>query len=75
MLKTTDRGSTWLTASNGLFDTRIQGLYVYPGDTEGKHVLCGTPSGIWESLDGESRSSREYMPPVPAHTNPPARTT
>ena len=52
VLKSVDMGATWVTTSNGLFDTRIQGLYVYPGDVEGKHVLCGTPSGIWESLDG-----------------------
>ena len=52
VLKTADGGATWQTASNGLYDTRVQGLFVYPGDPEGKHVLCGTPSGIWESTDG-----------------------
>ena len=58
VMKTTDMGMTWVQASNGLFDTRVQGIFVYPSapDTEaaaaGQHVLAGGPSGIYESLDG-----------------------
>jgi hypothetical protein len=59
VMKTTDMGVTWVQASTGLFDTRVQGLFVYPSPTTttttasaGQHVLCGGPSGIYESLDG-----------------------
>ena len=30
VLKTTDMGKTWAVASNGLYDTRIHGLFVFP---------------------------------------------
>ena len=58
VMKTTDKGMTWVQASTGLFDTRVQGLFVYPSAPDvatadaGQHVLCGGPSGIYESTDG-----------------------
>ena len=58
VMKTVDMGMTWVQASNGLFDTRVSGLFVYPSapGTEaaaaGQHVLCGGASGVYESVDG-----------------------
>ena len=43
-------GRTWQRASAGLFDTRILGVFLYPGTED--HVLAGTPSGVYESTDG-----------------------
>ena len=34
-------GRTWQRASAGLFDTRILGVFLYPGTED--HVLAGTP--------------------------------
>jgi hypothetical protein len=56
VLKSVDMGATWVQASDGLYDTRVQGLFVYPSapgaEAAGQHVLCGTPTGVWESVDG-----------------------
>jgi photosystem II stability/assembly factor-like uncharacterized protein len=49
VLKSTDRGQTWLPVCNGLYDTAIWSLYIV--DDKGDHVLAGTGSGIYESLD------------------------
>jgi len=50
VLKTTDMGKTWTRSSNGLYDTHIHGVFVYPGTVD--HVLAGTPTGVYESTDG-----------------------
>jgi len=52
VLKTTNGGSNWVSASNGLLDPRIGGLWLHPDDPTGKHVLCGTPTGMYESING-----------------------
>ena len=53
VLKTVDRGKTWVPSSNGLLDTRVSALFVHPDDSSGNHVLVGTAdSQIWESSDG-----------------------
>ena len=36
--------------NTGLFDTRIHGLHII--DPQGEHVVVGTPSGVFESLNG-----------------------
>lgn len=38
--------------SNGLWDTVIGSLYIV--DEAGSHVLAGTPTGIYETVDGAS---------------------
>ena len=50
VLKSTDRGRHWAKMNAGLFDTRLMGLFVL--DDDGEHVLAGTPSGVFETLDG-----------------------
>ena len=50
MLKSTDRGKTWVPHCNGLWDTTISSLHIV--DEAGAHVLAGTPTGIYESRDG-----------------------
>ena len=50
VLKSIDRGKTWIPYSNGLWDTTIGGLIIL--DEAGDHVLAGTPSGIYETRDG-----------------------
>jgi len=52
ILKSTDAGFTWSRNSNGLWDTRIFGVWVHPDDPQGGHVLAGTGTGIYESNDG-----------------------
>jgi len=52
VLKSTDRGKTWIPYSNGLWDTVIGSLYIV--DEAGSHVLAGTPTGIYETVDGAS---------------------
>jgi hypothetical protein len=50
VLKSVDRGEHWAKVNIGLFDTRIYGLFLV--DSVGDHVLVGTPSGVFETLDG-----------------------
>ena len=52
VLKTVDKGRHWTKVNKGLFDTRIMGLMIV--DDVGEHVLVGTPSGVFETLDGAS---------------------
>ena len=52
VIKTIDGGKHWTRTSKGLWDTRILGVWVHPDDAQGKHVLAGTHSGIYESTDG-----------------------
>lgn len=49
VLKSEDRGQTWVPVCNGLWDTRIASVLVL--DDKGDHVLAGSPTGIYESLD------------------------
>ena len=49
VLKSTDRGQTWLPVCNGLYDTAVWSLYIV--DDKGDHVLAVTGSGIYETLD------------------------
>jgi hypothetical protein len=50
VLKSVDYGLHWTKVNVGLFDTRLQGLHIV--DDKAQHVLAGTPSGVFESLDG-----------------------
>ena len=52
VLKSTDRGKTWIPCSNGLWDTVVASLIIV--DEAGDHVLAGTPTGIYETRDGAS---------------------
>ena len=54
VLKTMDRGKHWIKVNVGLTDTRLQGLFMVDSDSAnpGAHVLAGTPSGVFETLDG-----------------------
>ena len=52
VLKSTDLGLHWTQNSNGLFDTRVQGLFIHPDDNTGNHVLASTPSGLYETTNG-----------------------
>ena len=52
VLKSVDGGEHWTRNSSGIFDTHIWGVFVHPSDPQGKHVLVGTSSGIYESKDG-----------------------
>jgi photosystem II stability/assembly factor-like uncharacterized protein len=54
IIKTIDGGKHWTRSSAGLWDTRILGVWLHPGDKSGNHVLVGTHSGIYESTDGAS---------------------
>ena len=50
VLKSINFGKNWSKMNSGLSDTRIHGLYII--DDQGEHVVVGTPSGVFESLDG-----------------------
>ncbi len=50
VLKTTNGGAHWSKMNTGLWDTRPHGLYIV--DDAGQHVLVGTDSGVFESVDG-----------------------
>ena len=50
VVKSIDYGEHWTKVNVGLFDTRLQGLHIV--DDKGDHVLAGTPSGVFETLDG-----------------------
>lgn len=50
VLKSVDMGKHWAKVNVGLYDTRIYGLFIV--DDQGDHVLVGTPSGVFETLDG-----------------------
>ena len=52
VLKSIDRGKTLIPRCNGLWDTTIASLLIL--DEAGDHVLAGTPTGIYETLDGAS---------------------
>ena len=52
IIKTTDGGQQWERKSNGIWDTRILGVWVQPDDPTGNHVFTGTHSGIYETTDG-----------------------
>ena len=52
VLKSTDMGRHWVKASNGLLDTRINAIFLHPGESDGSHVLVGTGSGVWQSTSG-----------------------
>jgi hypothetical protein len=58
VLKSTDRGKTWMPRCDGLWDTTIGSLIIV--DEAGDHVLAGTPTGIYETTDGAS--SWKLMP-------------
>lgn len=49
VLKSIDFGRHWVKVNRGLADTRIHGLYIV--DQHGEHVVAGTPSGVYETLD------------------------
>ena len=46
VLKSTDRGRHWVKASHGLLDTRINAIFLHPGQPSGSHVLVGTSTGV-----------------------------
>ena len=50
VLKSTDRGKTWILASNGIFDTRIKALGCVNEACD--HVFVGVPGGIYETTNG-----------------------
>lgn len=50
VLKSTNFGKNWVKMNNGLTDTRIHGLFIV--DDAGDHVMVGTPSGVYETLNG-----------------------
>jgi len=50
VLKSLDFGKTWNKVNTGLGDTRIHGLFII--DDMGQHVMVGTPSGVYETLNG-----------------------
>ena len=50
VLKSIDGGRHWIKASNGLFNTRVEGLHVC--DWEGQHVFVAVIGAIYESKDG-----------------------
>ena len=50
VLKSVDFGKHWAKVNEGLFDTRIHGLFMV--DLAGMHVLAGTPSGVFETING-----------------------
>ena len=52
VLKSTDMGAHWTKMNVGLFDTRLLGLHIVDDDGDGDHVLAGTLSGVFETLDG-----------------------
>ena len=52
VLKSVDRGTSWVPRCHGLWDTTIASLIIL--DEAGDHVLAGTPTGIYETLDGAS---------------------
>ena len=49
VLKSVDYGKHWSKMNVGLWDTRILGLFMVD---DGDHVLVGTPSGVFETLNG-----------------------
>ena len=49
-LKSVDSGRTWSKASNGIFNTRVEGLHV--ADWAGEHVFVAVVGGIYETKDG-----------------------
>jgi len=49
VLKSVDYGKHWSKVNVGLWDTRILGLFMID---EGDHLLAGTPSGVFETLNG-----------------------
>jgi len=51
VIKTIDGGKHWTRNSNGIWDTRVLGVWVHPDDPTGGHVLVGTSTGIYESVD------------------------
>ena len=52
ILKSVDGGSHWTKNSSGIWDTRINGVFIHPSDPTGNHVLVGTGTGIYETKDG-----------------------
>jgi hypothetical protein len=52
IIKTVDAGVHWTRNSNGLWDTRVLGVWLHPDDPKANHVFAGTHSGIYESKDG-----------------------
>ena len=41
-----------------MFDSRIHAVFLHPDDPSGNHVLVGTVTGIYESLDGAASWKR-----------------
>jgi len=52
VLKTVNGGVHWTRNSKGMWDTRINGVWLHPDDPQGNHVFAGTATGIYESKDG-----------------------
>ena len=52
IIKTVDGGRHWARKSNGIWDTRILGVWIHPDDPTANHVFTGTHSGIYETTDG-----------------------
>ena len=52
ILKSVDGGSHWTKNSSGIWDTRINGVFIHPSDPTGNHVLAATGTGIYETRDG-----------------------
>ena len=50
VLKSLDGGMHWTKVSAGITDTRLLGLFIV--DDAADHVLAGTPSGVFETLNG-----------------------
>ena len=52
ILKSVDGGTHWTKNSSGIWDTRINGVFIHPSDPTGNHVLAASASGIYETKDG-----------------------
>jgi len=52
ILKTVDGGVHWTRNSKGMWDTRINGVWLHPDDPQGSHVFAATATGVYESTDG-----------------------
>eukprot|EP00937_MAST-01D_sp_MAST-1D-sp2_P005631 g5631.t1 len=50
VLKSVDGSRHWTKVNTGLSDTRLHGLHIL--DDAGEHVVAGTPSGVFETLNG-----------------------
>jgi len=49
IVRSLDGGRSWTVASNGIFNTRVEGVHVV--DDKGAHVLAAVVGALYESLD------------------------